>query len=315
MTNLKHLEEELGRLKEMKEDERLDALSSYKVVQPKLLTLKWVMAMALKWGLDHALFVSKALGEFPDEDESCLMPLGLVEAAQRRPREKRKPKERFFIGVDVARKGGDKTVISRLGEVVLRALRVLVKRELTEVEGAVIEMVNGLTMEERLAGGVITVDATGMGAGVVDHLREYQAGNPEWRNITIQAFVCAETWKEGRDGSEKSVKKRTARFANKKAEAFWLLAESLKTDLALLEDEALLGELPTIQYTFDSKGRWLIEDKKAYKKRTGRGSPDHADSLSLANYGRFYAVGATGKFTAEMTKSKGRPMAGSLREE
>ena len=312
--NLKHLDGELCRLKEMPEIKRLEALSTYEVTRPKLLTTRWVMTMALKWGIDHPLFVSKALGEFPDEDEMCLMPLGLVEAAQRRPRPKRRTsKDRFFIGVDVARMGGDKSVISHLEEATLRQIKVLVKRATTEVSGAVIAMINEMAMEARLSGGIITVDATGIGSGVVDELREYQAAHAEWRNIKIQEFHCGETWKEGRDGTKKQIEKRSKKFANKKAEALWLLSEAIKSDLALIEDDTLLEELPTVRYKFDSKGRWLIEDKAAYKKRTGRSSPDHADSLSLANYGRFHSIGAVGQFTKEMAQSNSRPMADRFR--
>lgn len=315
ITCLEDLKDEVARLKEMDEETRLEALASYKVPRPKLLTTRWVMSMALKWGVDHALFVSKVLGEFPDEDESCLMPLGLVETAQRRVAPRRKAKDRFFIGVDVARKGGDKSVITRLGEISLRAVKVLTKRATTEVSGAVIAMVNDLPEEERLAGGVITVDATGIGSGVLDEILEYQRTNREWRNIIVQEFHCGNTWKEGRDGTKAQVTKRAKKYVNKKAEAFVLLAESVKADLCLLKDDTILGELPTIQYYFDSKGRWQIEDKDAYKKRTGRGSPDHSDSLSLANYGRFYSGSVSGTFTKEMAGKQGRPIAGGLNDD
>lgn len=311
--DLQDLEEELDRLKEMDEEQRLEALASYKVVRPKLLTTRWVMAMALKWGLTHPLFVSKVLGEFPDEDESCLMPLGLIELAGRRTRPKPRARDRLFIGVDVARKGGDKSVIIHLREHVMVSVKVGVKRVTTEVTGMVIKVVNDLPEAQRLAGGVITVDATGIGSGVCDQLREYQSKHIEWRNIVIQEFHCGETWKEGRDGSKASIKKRAERYVNKKAEAFYHLAEDLKEELVLLPDDIFLEELPTIQYGFDSKGRWKIVDKEQYKKLTGRSSPDHADSLSLANYGRHYAGATAGKFTKEMAEAKGRPMAGSLK--
>jgi phage terminase large subunit len=313
ITSRSQLEEELQRLLELDEDARLERLSSYQVVRPHLLTTRWVMSMALKWGLGHPLFVSKAEGDFPDDDESALMPLGVVEEAQRRPHPKpaKGVVPRFSIGVDVARKGGDKSVISRLKGAVHAATKVLVKRVTTEVTGAVIKMVNDLPEEERLRGGAIVVDSTGIGSGVVDSLREYQAEALEWRNITIVEFVCGETWKEGRDGTKKACEERARKYVNKKAEAFILLAESLKEDLCLLNEDVYLEELPTIQFQFDSKGRWKIEDKDAYKKRTGRGSPDHADSLSLANYGRYH-TGGVGEFTAEMAAPQGKTLAGSM---
>jgi phage terminase large subunit len=315
ITDRAALEDELQVLLELSEEKRLERLGSYKIVRPHLLTTRWVMSMAFKWGLNHPLFVSKAEGTFPDEDEACLMPLGIVEEAQRRrPAALKKlgNKARLSIGVDVARKGGDKSVITRLKGPVHMATRVLVKRLTTEVAGSVIAMVNDLPEKERLAGGRIVVDATGIGSGVLDILREYQRGNLEWRNIEIVEFHCGETWKEGRDGTKEACVERQKKYVNKKAEAFILLSEDVKTELALLEEDVYLEELPTIQYDFDSKGRWEIEDKKAYKKRTGRGSPDHADSLSLANYGRYH-TGGFGTFTEQMGKAQGKTLAGRLR--
>lgn len=314
------LEDELQRLVELSEDERLARLASYKVVRPHLLTTRWVMGRALKWGVNHPLFVSKAEGTFPDEDESCLMPLGVVEAAQRRSTLLKSGKDtnstsdiairdsRFAMGVDVARKGGDKSVITHLRGIEHKRTKVLVKRVTTEVAGAVIAMVNDLPEGDRLAGGRIVVDATGIGSGVLDILREYQQTHDEWRNIEIIEFHCGETWKEGRDGTEAECIERAKKYVNKKAEAFVLLAESVKEELCLLDEDIYAEELPTIQYDFNSKGQYCIEDKVKYKKRTGRGSPDHADSLSLANFGRIFP-GGSGNFTEEMAKPTGRSRA------
>lgn len=303
------LEAELEKLNELDEEERYKRLATYEVVRPHLLTTRWVMGRALKWGLDHPLFVSKVLGEFPEEDESCLMPLGIIEAAQRRKHAEPTQLEELFIGVDVARKGNDKCVLTRLRGPVHKATKVLIKRDATVLQGAIIRMVEDLPMEERLKGGVITIDGTGIGGPVIDHLRAYQANHLEWRNIRIVEFNAGETWKEERDGTKQACEERAKKYANKKAEAFVLLAEALKEDLVLKEEDIYLEELPTILYNYDKKGRWLIEDKDAYKKRTRRGSPDHADSLSLANYGRYYS-GGVGHFTADMAKPNGRPRVG-----
>ena len=295
--NRAELERELQTLQELPDEVRLERLASYEIVRPHLLTTRWVMSMALKWGLDHPLFVSKVEGDFPEQDDSCLFPLGLVEAAQVRKAPESEPgfAERFFLGVDVARKGGDKSVLTRLQGCVHKETRVFVKRETTVVSGAVINMVNKLPEEERLAGGVIVVDATGIGSGVCDQLTEYKESNPTWRNIEIVEFHAAETWKSPRDGSKSACERRAKQFTNKKAESFWLLAAAVKNEIVMLSEDVYLEELPTILFKFDSKGRIIIEDKDSYKKRTGRGSPDHTDSLALANYGRYYS-GGVGEF-------------------
>lgn len=298
-------------LLEMNEEARLNHLDSYKIVRPHLLTAKWVMAKALAWGLDHPLFVSKALGEFPDEDERCLMPLGVVESSQQRKIPKAKKSDKHFFGVDVARYGGDISVITHQRESVVVNVEGLVKRAIPEVSGAVIRLVNKIPDNERQV--VITVDATGIGSGVVDELKLYKSKNElKWRNVTVVELHFGETFKEGRDGTKDSAKQRTEKYVNKKAEMYVLLAEDLKTDLVLpTKSDFYLEELPTIAYKFDKSGRWIIESKDEYKKRTGRKSPDYADSLALGNYGRHH-TGGVGTFTDEMAKPTGKPLAGRL---
>jgi hypothetical protein len=103
-----------------------------------------------------------------------------------------------------------------------------------------------------------------------------------------------------------------AKFVNIKAMMFSLLSDDMKRQdgIELLEETVYLEELPSILYGFDSKGRMLIESKEDYKKRTGRGSPDTADSLALANYGHYEEMN-TGKITKSLTEFS-PPFAASL---
>ncbi len=310
IVDIESLVEELDRLKEMDEAEKFERLHSYKVVRPHLLTCRWVMGMALKLGIDHPLFVSKCLGEFPNEDERCLMPLGLVEESQRRESPKDLKTKRFFFGVDPARYGSDMSVITKMEDIVVKKVKSLAKRATTVIAGEVVSMVNDIPDNDR-TDVTISIDATGIGSGVVDILREYQSKHQiAWRGIKINELHFGETFKEGRDGSEKSVKEKSSEFVNKKAHMFVLLAQDLKKELVLPEKSDFYSEqLPTIIYSFDSRGRWVIEDKEKYKKRTGRSSPDEADSLALANYGRHYN-GGIGCFTENMAKPQGKTLAG-----
>jgi hypothetical protein len=224
------------------------------------------------------LFVSKVLGEFPENDDRALISLGVVERAQYRHAEmKPDVTDRHYFGVDVARFGADKTVITHIhGNKVIES-RVLVKRATTEVVGEVTRMVSDLVHKE----GVITVDATGIGAGVVDGLRDAQAQKTLPWTFTVHEINF---------GNACENEEHRAKFVNVKAQIFVDLAESLANKLALPEDNVYQSELPTIIYKFDSKGRYMIEGKDEYKKRTGRGSPDHADSLALAVCGQTLGV-------------------------
>jgi hypothetical protein len=69
-----------------------------------------------------------------------------------------------------------------------------------------------------------------------------------------------------------------------------MLSNDLKEKIDLIDDENYLKELPTLKASFDGKGRLKIESKDDYKKRTGRNSPDFADSLALSNLGRYVNI-------------------------
>jgi len=110
--------------------------------------------------------------------------------------------------------------------------------------------------------------------------------------------------------------KAKEKYVNVKARMFDLLAQDMRTRIALLDEEVYLAELPSIQYSYDSKGRMEIESKDKYKKRTGRGSPDHADSLALANFGHYdeLTVGSFSKGSTTTTNAtRNRPRSGALK--
>jgi hypothetical protein len=259
--------------------------------------------MALKWGIKHPLVVSKCFGEFPEEDESVLISLGLIEAAIYRQYEVNEM-DRVSIGVDVARFGSDKTVITKIkGKKVLER-KVLVKRDTMFIAGTLVTMVK----DEPSHNIHIVVDATGLGSGVVDSLNETKSQE----KITVFKHVQIHELHFGASpitqySSPEEQEKMKAKYVNLKARMFVELAESIKKDLCLIEDDEYLLELPTIKYRFDSKGRWQIESKEEYRSRTGRGSPDSADSLALADFGRTDAIGS-GIFTQELNKGTIKPL-------
>lgn len=274
-------------------------MKSYKVVKGYLLTLRWVVEKALDWGFDHPLFLSKVLGEFPEEGENVAIPLRTVEQAQLRTYE---PKEgdRRIIGVDVARFGSDSTVLTYLHGFSFVAKKVLTKKDTNEVAGEVIAFAAAYGMPD-----IIVIDETGIGGGVVDVLSERR---DEGGGIKESVEVRGVQFGEGFDAERQPKEKE--RYVNVKARMVDLLAKDLKGDLCLPDEDVYLEELPMIQYRYDSKGRMYIESKDEFKKRTGRGSPDHADSLALANFGRYdeIPVGRFSEtFTAKRTNTQARP--------
>lgn len=307
VTDLAKLEKEISKYKSLKDEEARALLNSYKVTKPYLLTTKWVVENAAKWGIDHPLTVSKILGKFPKAGDKTLIPLDYVEQAQQRVYYPTAT-DRKIIGVDVARFGTDSTILTSL-----HGKKQLGKEEFhlhntIQVVGEVINM-------NREMGGVdiIVVDETGLGGGVVDLLKD-EVGkslpkNCEIRGVQFGAGIEC----DGREDC-KHVDCEKAKYYNLKARMFGLLRDDIKSEdgLALINDSIYLEEMPTIRFEYNKKGQMVIESKDEYKKRTGRKSPDSTDSLALANFGRYDEL-KVGVFTKQMVETKTRTHAGSLK--
>lgn len=230
-------------------------LKAGKIVRPYLVTPEWVEDKRLKWGETSPLWYSRVLGEFPEQGDDTLIPLAWIEAAQQRwfTEQDGGPVE---LGVDVARYGSDSTVI-----VVRRGSKASVVAQIygqdtMKVTGKVIDALR------QTGASIVKVDEIGIGAGVVDRLRE--------QRYPVQ----------GMNTSEAAYDKE--RFANKRAEWYWGLRERFQSgDIAIPPDDELASQLASLKYKFDSRGRIQIESKEDMRKR-GLPSPDKADALMLA---------------------------------
>ena len=108
----------------------------------------------------------------------------------------------------------------------------------------------------------VYIDEIGVGAGVLDRLREL--GHPA-RGVNVAQRAQEED-----------------RFVNQRAEGYWRLRELFEQGLIRIpDDNELIGELSSMRYNYDSRGRIKIESKDEMRRR-GLPSPDKADALMLA---------------------------------
>ena len=267
---LDDIELELDRLKILSESERLHAIQQYSKPVPHLISAQWVISKALDWGIDHPLFLSKALAEFPSDADNVMVNYSSVQAAYLRDYEIKADDERF-IGVDVARYGEDLTVITEMIGYKVTKIKAMAKRDLMHITGEVMNVIHN----KKSIPTTVLVDATGLGAGVVDALIENQEKLGE--HTTIEEIHFGAACKEPEDKEK---------YLNLKAKIFTELSSDMKNFLDLPDESIYAEELPTIQYKFTSRGLTQVESKDDYKKRTKRKSPDYSDSLALANFGR-----------------------------
>ena len=283
LVNIEALENEIDRLKALSESERVNEIQKYQKPVPYLLTAQFVVPYVMRLGFDHPLVLSKVLGEFPKEEDNVFVQFDDVVQASERNLELDLAEKRY-IGVDVARFGEDKTVITVLNGYKQTLLKPLVKRDIVAVTGELINIIMSSVIDT-----VVCIDATGLGAGVHDLLVEKKRAKILGKNVQIvEVHNGASPDIDGENKEEIELAK--SRYANLKARQWDLLSEDVKMHLDLFDESNYLEELPKIKFSFDSKGRYVVESKDDYKKRTGLSSPDYADSLALANFARYVSV-------------------------
>lgn len=214
----------------------------------------WAREQIKVYGRDNPWVMSYILGQFPPSSLNTLLGPDEVESAF----DKTYPESEYDyhqkrLGIDVARFGDDRTVIfPRQG---LAAFKPVELRNMRSFDVAA----RVAQAKDKWGSEVEFVDDTGgYGAGVIDAL--LQAGHsPRPVNFAGKAI--------------------DPRYANKRAEMWFLMAEWIKRGGALPRMSELARELTAPQYTFQG-GKFLLEPKEQLKKRLGF-SPDLADALAL----------------------------------
>ena len=243
-------------------------VKSGRIDVPGLVSPQWVEDAALNWGEDSPMYEVRVLGEFPSEGEDSLIALRLIEAAVvREPPTLREPQgdpsargEPIELGVDVARFGNDRSVIcARQGERVL-SLEAFSRQDTMATVGRVVEAVRRFTPDEVAA---VRVDTIGIGAGVVDRLRE----------LGVAGVVAVNVSERARNPEQ---------FLNLRAELFDGLRQRFQEGRMQIPDHPdLIAELSSLRYSYSSSGQIRLESKDALRSH-GLPSPDHADALMLA---------------------------------
>jgi len=226
---------------------------------------EWAEQRARQWGESSAVYQNRALGEFASSDEDGVIPLAWVEAANERWRALEGAGEWgdfTCVGVDVGR-GGDATVLAlRHGEAI-RELRPYAVADTMAVTGHVAGILQA-------HGGEAVVDVIGVGAGVVDRLKE--------QGKAVRAFNAS----EHTDAKDRSGE---LGFVNKRSAAWWRLRELLDPanghEIALPPDDLLTGDLTAPHWRDMSAGKIAVEGKEEIRKRLGR-STDSGDAVVQA---------------------------------
>ena len=233
-------------------------------IAPGTATVEWCEEMLELLGENDPQYQFRVLGEFPDASAHTLVRLSDCEAAQKRERVESGVR---VGGVDVARFGDDRTVITAMDGGHIEEVLHLSGADVPDVAARV-----AIMYRERKWSSV-AVDDTGVGGGVTDILHREK-----------DLVVIPVNFGEGAFAPRK--------YANKATEMFAMLADDLKAGrISGLPAGDIVRDLTARLYTFTLRQQMQLEAKKVFKQRIGR-SPDDGDSLLLANYARHLAGGA-----------------------
>jgi hypothetical protein len=187
------------------------------------------------------------------EGTNNVFPFQAIQEAMQREMKVTLPRE---IGVDVARYGDDESVIALRSGGHAEIRKAIRKSSTMEVAGEVIKEIKTSKPDKT------KIDADGLGAGVIDRLRE-------------QGYSISEI-----HGGGKAQNKE--KFANFKAEIYWGFRERLVAgDVDLPDDLELQAQLTSCTYRVKSSGQLEITPKEEMKK-AGLKSPDRAEAIIYA---------------------------------
>lgn len=215
------------------------------------------------YGKDSNTYRARVLGKLPLSDDDVIIPRLLIDQALNRDVE---PSTRapLFWGLDVARLGRNQSALAqRRGNYMPEPVIRYTELDTMQLVGRIKALYDALPHEKRPV--EILVDGIGLGAGVVDRLRE----------VGLPAV--------GINVSER--KSHSNAYYNLKAELWYTARAWFASQLVKIEnDPELIKHLSVVKPDRHSSGTLLVEDKKATLKRMGKADErrlDDADAFIL----------------------------------
>ena len=221
---------------------------------------EFVKEMEEKYGKESNIYRVRVLGEFPNSEEDAVIPLELIESAIHR--DVGVTVEASVIwGLDVARFGEDRSALAkRQGNHLMEPIKSWRGKDLMQLCGLIKSEYDRTNDPYKPA--MICVDVIGLGAGVVDRLKEM--GLPVYGVNVAECAAIGE------------------RYHKLKDELWFAMREWFEgRDVKMPEDQDLIAELSTPKYDITSQGKLKVESKNEIKSR-GAPSPDLAEALMLS---------------------------------
>ena len=206
-----------------------------------------------EYGPDSSQAHVEVYGIFPNASDDQFISSLIVDEAMARPRYK-DTSAPIVLGVDPARFGADATVIAVRQGRDLIAIKRHRGDDTMETVGRIIEAI------EEYKPVLVVIDEGGLGAGVVDRLKEQRYKQVRGVNFGNKA-------------------KKPIMYGNKRAEMWGEMRDWLRTASVPLDRNLKTDFISPLQKP-DSRGTIFLESKKDMKSR-GLASPDAADAICV----------------------------------
>ena len=233
-------------------------------------TEKYRSTMEKKYGTIGSVYDVRVRGMFPRMDESAVIPLEWAERATFVPLPVfDKIADPFTLVMDVARKGGDETVLGTF-----RGGHCLEMKAwpITSTEQCVDILVDKKEQLEKQGFRVdkCIIDEPGVGGGVIDSGKR--------RNLPISEYNGGVTLKVDKDPDEDQ-----RMFANRRTRDWWNVRLVMELGgCHIPDDETLVAQLASVQYDYNEREKILVESKRKMRDRLGDdASPDRADVIIM----------------------------------
>lgn len=244
-----------------------------KNVIPSLVAYDWPAKKLYEWGEYNPFYQVRVIGNFPESGADSLVPYHMVHSSLDRII---KPRGKKVFGVDVARFGGDKSIIGCLWGSQYRILQKLHNQDGPKLANNIVKELIAEKDKTDKQIEEVKIDVIGFGSSCYDALRGKKRSGTDkeidiLKNVKIIPVNVAEKTRD---------KKARKDYYNIRAEAGFAVRKMFEEEDIDIEDEDLAMQAANLKYEFRD-GRYILEDKDKFKKRF-RESPDELDSLMIA---------------------------------
>lgn len=224
---------------------------------------EWIEEKQQIWGPTEARYLSKVMGQFPEDDDFAFFPQSAIDKAYNTQIEE-DGAQPLIIGADIARYGSDECVIAANRGGRIRVINHWGKTDTVTSSRKIHKIANELGATE------VRIDAGGVGGGVYDQLDTLDEFAD--KNYTLVG------WDNGFRSPDITQWGRMRAYAHDNLRK-QMVNEEIDLDY---DDETLREELQAITYKFNSRGAIEITAKDDIKPGLGGRSPDRLDAVIMA---------------------------------